>query len=48
MDESARRARTAELLEEFGISAIAKQPGYTLSGERAPSHRDSQGFGHTA
>jgi lipopolysaccharide export system ATP-binding protein len=32
MDESARRARTAELLQEFGISAIAKQPGYTLSG----------------
>jgi ABC-type (unclassified) transport system, ATPase component len=48
MDESARRARTAELLQEFGISAIAKQPGYTPVGGRAPSHRDSQGFGHTA
>ena len=32
LDRSARRARARELLEEFGIAAIAKQPGYTLSG----------------
>jgi lipopolysaccharide export system ATP-binding protein len=29
---AARRARAGELMEEFGIRTIAKQPGYTLSG----------------
>lgn len=29
---AARRARAAELMEEFGIAQIAAQPGYTLSG----------------
>lgn len=32
MDRAARRARAAELLDEFGIAGIARQPGYTLSG----------------
>jgi len=32
LDGPARRARARELMEEFGIDKIAKQPGYTLSG----------------
>ncbi|PKL06825.1 MAG: LPS export ABC transporter ATP-binding protein [Spirochaetae bacterium HGW-Spirochaetae-9] len=32
LDAKARRARAKELLEEFNIERIAKQPGYTLSG----------------
>jgi len=32
MDDKARKARVAELLDDFGITSIAKQPGYTLSG----------------
>ena len=32
MDGKARRAKAKELLEEFSIERIAKQPGYTLSG----------------
>lgn len=32
LDKAARRRRADQLLEEFGISGIAKQPGYTLSG----------------
>ncbi|MCE1205794.1 MAG: LPS export ABC transporter ATP-binding protein [Spirochaetia bacterium] len=32
MSGAARRERARQLMEEFGISAIANQPGYTLSG----------------
>lgn len=32
MNRAARHARAAELMEKFGISALARQPGYTLSG----------------
>ncbi|MHB0898522.1 MAG: LPS export ABC transporter ATP-binding protein [Spirochaetales bacterium] len=32
LDRAGRRARARELMEEFGIDKIAKQPGYTLSG----------------
>ncbi len=32
LDRAGRKRRAAELMEEFGIGAIAKQPGYTLSG----------------
>lgn len=32
MSSAARRERAHQLMEEFGISAIANQPGYTLSG----------------
>jgi len=32
MSGAARRERAHQLMEEFGISAIANQPGYTLSG----------------
>ena len=32
LDKAARRARAGELMGEFGIDKIAKQPGYTLSG----------------
>lgn len=32
MDGAARRERARQLMEEFGITAIARQPGYTLSG----------------
>lgn len=32
MSSAARRERAHQLMEEFGICAIANQPGYTLSG----------------
>lgn len=32
LDKAARKARADELMEEFGITGIARQPGYTLSG----------------
>lgn len=32
MNKSARKRRAAELMEEFGIAGLARQPGYTLSG----------------
>lgn len=32
MSGAARRGRARQLMEEFGITAIANQPGYTLSG----------------
>jgi lipopolysaccharide export system ATP-binding protein len=32
MDKAARKARAEFLMTEFGITAIARQPGYTLSG----------------
>lgn len=32
MSSAARRERSQQLMEEFGITAIAHQPGYTLSG----------------
>lgn len=32
IDDKEKRRRTEELLEEFGIARIRKQPGYTLSG----------------
>ncbi|MCX7027813.1 MAG: LPS export ABC transporter ATP-binding protein [Spirochaetes bacterium] len=32
LDRAGRKARAAELMEEFGIAGIARQPGYTLSG----------------
>jgi len=32
LDGAARRRRTAQLLEEFGIASLARQPAYTLSG----------------
>lgn len=32
MSGAARRDRARQLMEEFGITAIANQPGYTLSG----------------
>jgi lipopolysaccharide export system ATP-binding protein len=32
LDKKARKARLEQLLEEFGIEGIAKQPAYTLSG----------------
>ncbi|HUX37797.1 MAG TPA: LPS export ABC transporter ATP-binding protein [Rectinemataceae bacterium] len=32
LDRAARKRRMAELLSEFGIESIAKQPAYTLSG----------------
>ena len=32
LDRAGRRARARELMEEFGIDKIARQPGYTLSG----------------
>ncbi|HEY9053368.1 MAG TPA: LPS export ABC transporter ATP-binding protein [Rectinemataceae bacterium] len=32
LDREGRKRKAAELMAEFGIEAIAKQPGYTLSG----------------